>query len=109
MASTMGSAPGKRILVGLDGSETAELALPHAEALAQRLRATLVLLSATAPGIDLVVAPAAHAAAVGVPPADAVDRGKIEEALRRESAVYLQQVATDLRRRGHTVECAAVD
>ena len=39
----------RRILVALDGSELAEQVLPHAEALAERFGATLVLLRVTAP------------------------------------------------------------
>jgi nucleotide-binding universal stress UspA family protein len=99
----------RRILVGLDGSELAERALPHAAALADIFDATLMLLAATAADVDLTVAPAAHAAAAGVPPADALDRGRIEEALRREAAAYLQRIAGEQRRRGLAVECAAVD
>jgi len=62
----------RRIVVALDGSETAEQVLPHAEALAERFGAQLILLRAT---------PVA-----GVPP-DALD------ADRRETDRYLTELS----------------
>jgi nucleotide-binding universal stress UspA family protein len=72
----------RRIVVTLDGSELAERALPHAEALADRFGAQLILVRAT---------PAAGVSA------DALD------ADRREADRYLTDLSTSLTARGMAV------
>src|SRR3954453_22972824 len=69
----------RRIVVALDGSELAERVLPHAEALADRFGAQLILLRATP--------------AIGVS-ADALD------ADRRETDRYLTALSTSLTAKG---------
>ncbi|MCB0080346.1 MAG: universal stress protein [Caldilineaceae bacterium] len=52
------SVPYKRILVPLDGSELAKQALPHAEDLATRTGATIVLMQIVQPLMEkMMVAP----------------------------------------------------
>jgi nucleotide-binding universal stress UspA family protein len=72
----------RRIVVALDGSELAERVLPHAEVLADRFEAQLILVRAT---------PAA-----GIP-ADALD------ADRREADHYLTGLSTSLTAKGLSV------
>jgi nucleotide-binding universal stress UspA family protein len=80
-----------RILVALDGSALAEQVLPHAEALCEKFGATLVLLHATIPPTDLVVAEAA----IGVVPVSpaVTDPAELTAADQREAVAYLQAAA----------------
>jgi nucleotide-binding universal stress UspA family protein len=85
-----------RILVALDGSSLAEGVLPHAQALAEKLGATLVLFRAT-PTVADFVPPAVPGPMVGVmpiyPPFDMVEAADIE---KQGAIEYLQAVADRL-------------
>jgi nucleotide-binding universal stress UspA family protein len=93
-----------RILVPLDGSELAEQILAHATAFADRFGATLILARVVASAGQLRVAPAAYAAAAGLPPAAAAHPRAIAEAEQMQAAAYLDQVGAWLRTRIRPVE-----
>ncbi|HUG55132.1 MAG TPA: universal stress protein [Vicinamibacteria bacterium] len=83
------------ILAPLDGSPTAEAALPHAEALAVRFGASLVLLRVVSPAAAVVPAMAPASPAL-VHPAGVVDPGRLLEVDRQEADNYLQAKAAEL-------------
>jgi nucleotide-binding universal stress UspA family protein len=92
----------QRILVALDGSAVAERALPHAEALAEKFGATIVLVRATTSPAQIVAAEAG-AGVIPVSPMVA-DPVELTAAERRDAAAYLGGVAERLRADGRTVE-----
>jgi nucleotide-binding universal stress UspA family protein len=92
----------QRILVALDGSDVAERALPHAEALAEKFGATLVLVRATTAPAEIMAAEAG-AGVIPVSPMVA-DPVEVTAAERRDAAAYLRGVAERLRAHGRTVE-----
>src|SRR5688572_7744752 len=87
------------ILAPLDGSKRAERALPHAEAIAGRFGARLLLLRVTKSPGSFVVRAASPPAAL-VHPAGVVDPTAIVEAERQEAASYLGAMETAVRRQG---------
>ena len=84
----------RRILVALDGSELAERALPHAEALAERSQGSVTLLRATLP-LERIAATTAVLESGGT-----VDPAGVVKAERAEATGYLEDVADRLRGRG---------
>jgi nucleotide-binding universal stress UspA family protein len=72
----------KKILVPLDGSKLAECALPHAESLAQKYGATLVLMSVISP-----------ASLTGRSPADMQIFQESLDTRREEAQAYLKGLA----------------
>jgi len=83
----------ERILVALDGSELAEAALPHAEALAGKFGSTIVLLQ---------VGPILQSATVAASPPD--DPTLVHRIEHDTVADYLGEVENRLRERGCRVE-----
>ena len=88
----------QRIVVALDGSETAEQILPHVETLASRFGAAVTLVRAT----SLVEPALAAEAGVG---SGFADPTPLLEAQRSEARKYLDQVAERLRSVGISVTC----
>jgi nucleotide-binding universal stress UspA family protein len=88
----------------LDGSELATRSLRHAETLAQKFDATLVLLRATLSPTELILAEAS-AGAVPVSPAF-VDPTKMAADDHRDATAYLEPLAERLRTNGLSVEIA---
>ncbi|MBI3968672.1 MAG: universal stress protein [Chloroflexi bacterium] len=84
----------KNILVALDGSELAERALPHAEALAQQFGSTVTLVRASRPPSTIVTASA------GDPMIGTVDPAPIVQDERQEAMEYLVTTAKQLGSRG---------
>jgi nucleotide-binding universal stress UspA family protein len=82
--------PVASVIVPLDGSPLAEMALPYAEALAQPLAAEVVLVRAVSLG-DLYMVPLGDGPAFDVVPAEVIDN---------EAAAYLSRVADTLRVEG---------
>ncbi|MFN8493792.1 MAG: universal stress protein [Caldilineaceae bacterium] len=82
--------PYQKILVPLDGSELAKQALPHAELLAQKTGATLILLQLV-PRMDELVA-LTHGMEFGI---KAIDQR--QQALVDEASVGLQHIVDDLK------------
>ncbi|MCB0064339.1 MAG: universal stress protein [Caldilineaceae bacterium] len=76
------SVPYQRILVPLDGSEVAQIALPHAEDLAMRTGATLVLMQVVPPSSDHMLMAPGTTVAVTVPKDEHMAR-LVEEAHAR--------------------------
>jgi nucleotide-binding universal stress UspA family protein len=91
-------APGRRILLPLDGSPIGEAAVPPAAELAEGLRLGLRLVQVVVPPPLVGVVPAAF-------PPDLDDEVELR---RREAEDYLEDVATGLRERGLSVETAAI-
>lgn len=92
----------RRIVVALDGSELAELALPHAEALAAAFGAGLVLMRVTTPPAGLM---AAEASIGMIPDSPMVsDPVPMTEPEQREAASYLTMISGQLRGRGRAVD-----
>jgi nucleotide-binding universal stress UspA family protein len=85
----------RRIVVGLDGSELAETALPMAERLARTCAVPLVLVR---------VVESSALAFAGDPAGVYVDYARLFEILQEGAAQYLETLAAELRRRGLTVE-----
>jgi nucleotide-binding universal stress UspA family protein len=81
----------KKILVRLDGSELAEAVLPHVCALAECMKAEIVLLR-------VMIVPI-YDYTVFDPRLDVTLRGQVET----ETTMYLEQKATELRQSGFTV------
>jgi nucleotide-binding universal stress UspA family protein len=88
----------EHLLVPLDGSETAERALPHAEAIAGAFHATIALLRAIVSS-ETLLAQSATAGDIAVP----LDPTPILEAERAGAAEYLAGIAAPLREKGLTV------
>lgn len=76
------SVPYQKILVTLDGSELAKTALPHAEDLAVRTGATLILMQVVPPAADRMLMAPGTTVAVTVPNEEYRDR-LVEEAHAR--------------------------
>lgn len=89
----------QKILVPLDGSELAKQALPHAELLAQKNGATLILLQLV-PHINELVA-LTHGMEFGIKALDQRQQGLVDEA-----SVALQHVVDDLK--VHHIEAKAL-
>jgi nucleotide-binding universal stress UspA family protein len=90
----------EHLLVPLDGSKTAERALPHAEALADAFHSTVVLLRAVVSAETLLT----QSAAGGVGDMSApLDPTPILEAEHAAAAEYLAGVEARLRQKGVTV------
>ena len=90
----------KKILVPLDGSELAEKVLPHVTALAKAsgaevTLATVVQFTVGAVGAKLEAMPEAVA--------------ERKAALRVEALIYLEKVQRDLKGKGVTAHCAALE
>jgi nucleotide-binding universal stress UspA family protein len=79
----------ERILVPLDGSETAEQILPHVRSLARQLQATVTLLRVTTP--------VNAAASAQGPDAETLDPATFAEAERLEAIAYLEELAGRMR------------
>ena len=86
----------RRVVVGLDGSEVAETALPTAEEIARRFHAPLVLVR--------VVETSTLAFAGDPMTAIYLDYQRLFETLREAAAQYLEARAADVRRRDVRVE-----
>jgi nucleotide-binding universal stress UspA family protein len=89
----------EHLLVPLDGSETAERALPHAEALAGAFKSTIALLRAVVSAETLLTQSAAGAGDITVP----LDPTPILEADRAAAGEYLAGIEARLRQKGLTV------
>ncbi len=89
----------RRLVAPVDGSSTAEAALPVAEDLARRLGVPLVLLRVVEP-IDLAFGADPYGGAY-------VDQARILEELRKAAEGYLATLAARLRPRGIVVETLA--
>lgn len=85
------------VLVGLDGSPSAETILPHVVVLATRFGSRVTLLQATVPFQTAV----AESVAGGVASPDA---GEIVASARREATTYLAEVARRLKADGLDVD-----
>lgn len=90
----------RKILVPLDGSELAEKVLPHVTALAKRpgtevTLATVVQFTMGAAGAKLDAMPEAVAERKG--------------ALKAEALIYLEKVQRDLKDKGVTAHCVALE
>src|SRR5919109_161699 len=95
------------ILAPLDGSEVAERALPHAQALAVAFDASLVLVRAVSPhAAPALVAPASTAM---VHPAGVVDIAALLDGERQEAARYLRATARILAEQGTDVSAEQQD
>jgi nucleotide-binding universal stress UspA family protein len=91
------------LLAPLDGSEVAEAALPHVQAVAQRFGARVTLLRVTVAPETLIAE--AATGAPGVPEAGPLlDPTPVVEAEHDEAVNYLTDVAERLRGQGLTVE-----
>jgi nucleotide-binding universal stress UspA family protein len=91
----------KRIVVGIDGSESARAALAHATALGKRHGASLYIVHGYRSAIDL--------AALAVDPAGAslgVQAAAVEQDLRDEAGVIVQQASQEVSSSG--VECETI-
>ena len=95
------SAVYQRILVPLDGSELAEQVLPHVEALAERLDATLLLLRATVSPATVIATTAVAAEPMA---AAAIDPTPIVEAEEDVAVDYLAAIGKRLEAAGLRVE-----
>ena len=78
----------KRIVAALDGSEVAERALPHVEALAAKFGAAVTLVRATESVAQLAATQAAAAGTIAVAP-PAMDITEIAAAEQRDAGEYL--------------------
>jgi nucleotide-binding universal stress UspA family protein len=96
----------RRILVPLDGSDFADRVLPHAEALAEKFGATLILLHVATSPADLMTQ-----AAVGpiLGPETVVDPTSLVETERQEVAAYFETLAERLRGRGLAAEWEQIE
>jgi nucleotide-binding universal stress UspA family protein len=92
----------EHLLVPLDGSETAEKALPHAEALAGAFHSTIALVRAVISPETLLAQSAAGAGGVGDMSAP-LDPTPILEAEHSSAAEYLAAVEARLKAKGLTV------
>jgi nucleotide-binding universal stress UspA family protein len=92
----------EHLLVALDGSETAEHVLPHAEALAEKFGSTVTLLRAVISAETLLAQSATAGPAVGevAPP---MDPTPILEAEQGAATDYLSALERRLRKKGVTV------
>jgi nucleotide-binding universal stress UspA family protein len=87
------------LLVPLDGSEEAEAALPHVQAVAEKFQARVTLIRVTVAPETLIAE--AAGGAPGVPDAGPmIDPTPVVEAEQQEASSYLQRVAERLRRSG---------
>ncbi|MBI2321738.1 MAG: universal stress protein [Chloroflexi bacterium] len=82
-----------RILVPLDGSKLAEVALPHAVTLAKQSKGTVVLLRVTQPVTAMVMPEAAY-----------VDWDRIQAEIEAEARAYLADVSARLAAEGLAVQ-----
>ena len=89
----------KKILVPLDGSELAEKVLPHVTALAKGSGTEVTLASV----VQLTMG--AAGAKLEAMPEAAAER---KAALKAEALIYLEKVQRDLKDRGVTAHCAAL-
>jgi nucleotide-binding universal stress UspA family protein len=86
--------------VPVDGSELAEIVLPHVVSFAKRFGSTIELVRAYTPPASLIAASAASAMP-GTGPV--LDPGPFIAAGRKEASVYLASVAEHLRKHGINV------
>jgi nucleotide-binding universal stress UspA family protein len=96
----------QRILVALDESTLAERVLLHAEALAEKFGATLLLLRATMPPAELI---AASGAAGVIEPVPVVDPTPVLEAEHEGARRYLEGIERLLGQRGLRTERVVVE
>lgn len=92
----------EHLLVPLDGSETAEKALPHAEALAGAFHSTIALVRAVVSAETLLAQSAAGAGSVG-DMSTPLDPTPIIEADHAAAAEYLAGISARLQKQGLTV------
>ena len=93
----------KRIVVGIDGSSTANAALVHAAALAKRHEARLYIVHGYRSAVDLV--------ALAVDPAGAnlgAQAAAVDKDLRDEAGALLQQATREASAAGVDVEAIAI-
>jgi nucleotide-binding universal stress UspA family protein len=102
--ATSGEATYRRLLVPLDGSAEAELALPHALAHAKAFQATLHLIRVvTAFGAATPMAGVELPLEGGIPALGALPEPEADPEVIG-ATIYLEDVARRLRQEGHTVE-----
>jgi nucleotide-binding universal stress UspA family protein len=96
----------RKIVVAVDGSPLAELALPYVESLGKAPGVELVLINAV-PSIEMVVA----GSDPGFPgaPSIAIDAESIVESSRREAREYLGRLVNRLKGRGVNAIAEVVD
>lgn len=90
-----------RILLPLDGSETAEAAIPHARALANAFNSALTLFYVVEPSISVPEADITAALTIPTPPPSAITP---DEAEIRGAEEYLHSVADTLKHQGIRAE-----
>jgi nucleotide-binding universal stress UspA family protein len=97
-----------RILVTLDGSELAEEVLPHVEALARTVNATVTLLCVVSPAEPAFVGPtvSSHEAIIShqVMSVVADDNAMMTEQRRQEAMQYLATIEIRLNKEGLRIE-----
>ncbi len=100
--------PYKRILVPLDGSELAALALPHAESIASLSDASLILVQVVPSAATMAVEASLPSTGIGMPTIDPYLVEKqfegVEEELINNAATTLNDAATHLREKVPQVE-----